>query len=179
MCIWLTGLSGSGKSTTATALAQRLETLGHRVSVLDGDAVRARFSPALGFSRQDREANILRVAHMAREALDNGQIAICALISPYREMREHARDIIGAESFVEVFVDTPLAVCESRDVKGLYRRARNGSLTGVTGIDDPYEAPLSPAVRLTTAATTPEKNVETLLRVLERRGAIPEASARR
>ena len=178
-CIWLTGLSGSGKSTTATALAQRLDALGHRVRILDGDAVRARFSPTLGYSRQDREANILRVAHMAREALDNGEIAICALISPYREMREHARDIIGAGSFIEVFVDAPLAVCESRDLKGLYRRARNGTLTGMTGIDDPYEAPLSPDVRLTTAATTPEESVETLLRILEQRGAIPAASARR
>ena len=101
-CIWLTGLSGSGKSTTATALAQRLDALGHRVRILDGDAVRARFSPTLGYSRQDREANILRVAHMAREALDNGEIAICALISPYREMREHARDIIGALGTLEV-----------------------------------------------------------------------------
>src|SRR5690349_11725826 len=121
-CVWLTGLSGSGKSTTATVLAARLDALGQRVCVLDGDAVRARLSPQLGFSRQDREANVLRVAHLASDAIGNGDIVICALISPYRDTRERARAIVGPDAFIEVFVDTPLAVCEARDVKGLYRR---------------------------------------------------------
>jgi sulfate adenylyltransferase len=178
-CVWLTGLSGSGKSTTATALAQRLDALGYRVRVLDGDAVRATRSPQLGFSRHDREANVLSVAHLAREAMDNDEVVICALISPYRDMRERARAIIGPAAFIEVFVDTPLEVCEARDVKGLYRRARNGTITGVTGIDDPYEPPVSPDVRLTTAGTTPEHNVDALLRFLEQRGALVVEPSRR
>jgi sulfate adenylyltransferase len=172
VCVWLTGLSGSGKSTTATALAQRLEALGERVRILDGDVVRAARSTQLGFSRQDREANALYVAKLACDAMAEGEIVICALISPYRDTRERARTIIGSDAFIEVFVDTPLGVCESRDVKGLYRRARSGAITHVTGIDDPYEPPLSPEVRLTTSDRTLEQNVATLLRVLEERGAI-------
>ena len=178
-CLWLTGLSGSGKSTTATALAQQLNALGYRVRVLDGDVVRATRSPQLGFSRQDREANVLNVAQLACQAMDNGEIAICALISPYRDVRGRARAVIGPDAFIEVFMDTPLDICEARDVKGLYRRARNGTIHGVTGIDDPYEPPISPDVRLTTADNTPGENVETLLRMLEQRGAIAEPSARR
>ena len=170
--MWLTGLSGSGKSTTATALAARLQALGCRVRVLDGDAVRATRSQQLGFSRADREANALSVAQLAREAMALGDIAICALISPYRDTRDHVRDIIGRDSFIEVYMDTPLALCEARDVKGLYRRAREGQLHGVTGIDDPYEPPASPDVRLTTASTTPEENVEILIRLLEQRGIV-------
>jgi sulfate adenylyltransferase len=176
-CIWLTGLSGAGKSTTATALAERLTTLGYRVALLDGDAVRARFSPRLGFTRHDREINVLRVARMAREAVDNGEIAICALISPYRDSRMHARDIVGAAAFIEVFIDAPLAVCEARDVKGLYRRARVGEITGVTGIDDPYEPPTAPDVKLLTAESTLEANLAVLLTVLANRGVIRRALA--
>jgi adenylyl-sulfate kinase len=177
-CVWLTGLSGAGKSTTSTALAQRLERLGQRAVILDGDAVRARFSPQLGFSRHEREINVLRVAQLACEAMDNGEIAICALISPYRDGRERARTMIGPDAFLEVYLDTPLAVCEARDVKGLYRRARAGEITGVTGIDDPYEAPEAPDVRLTPALNTLEENIEILLRALERRGAIRRDLAR-
>jgi adenylyl-sulfate kinase len=176
-CVWLTGLSGSGKSTTAAALAERLTALGHRVAILDGDAVRARLSPQLGFSRRDREANVLRVAQLARDAMDNGEIAICALISPYRDSRERARAVIDPAVFVEVFLDTPLAVCEARDVKGLYRRARAGVITGVTGIDDPYEPPVAPDVRLITDGSTLEDNIRVLLRVLEQRGAIDADAA--
>ncbi|HTM03524.1 MAG TPA: adenylyl-sulfate kinase, partial [Vicinamibacterales bacterium] len=161
VCIWLTGLSGSGKSTTATVLAQRLAAIGCRVRVLDGDVVRAQRATRLGFSRADREANALSVAQAAGEAMALGEIAICALISPYRDTRDHVRAMMGPASFIEVFMDTPLALCEARDVKGLYRRARTGALRGVTGIDDPYEPPVSPDVRLTTATTTPEENVDT------------------
>jgi adenylyl-sulfate kinase len=171
-CLWLTGLSGSGKSTTATALAQRLVALGHRVRVLDGDALRERFSPRLGFSRADREVNVLRAASLACEAMADGEIAICALISPYRESRARARAMIGPTDFIEVFIDAPLTLCEARDVKGLYRRARSGTLTGVTGIDDPYEAPQSPDVRLSTADSSLNQNVTALLRLLEQRGKI-------
>ena len=178
-CVWLTGLSGSGKSTTAAALAQRLTALGQRVRVLDGDAVRARLSPQLGFSREDRDTNVMRVAQLACEAMDNDEMVICALISPYRDTRDRARAVIGPAAFVEVFIDTPLDICEARDIKGLYRRARNGTITGVTGIDDPYEAPLSPDVRLTTAGRTPQENVEALLCVLEQRGTIAERPSTR
>lgn len=178
MCVWLTGLSGSGKSTTATALAQRLEALGCRVRILDGDVVRASRPQQLGFSRSDREANALAVAQLACEALAAGEIAICALISPYRDTRDRVRTLIGANAFVEVFIDTPLALCEARDVKGLYRRAREGTITGVTGVDDPYEPPTAPDVRLTTATTTPEENVEILLRQLEQRGLVLPCSTR-
>jgi sulfate adenylyltransferase len=159
-------------------VADHLSALGRPVRVLDGDAVRARFSPRLGFSRQDREANIVRIAHMACEAMENGEIAICACISPYRASRDQARTLIGAGAFIEVFVDTPLAVCEARDVKGLYRRARSGALTGFTGIDDAYETPLSPDVRLTTVDRTPEENVATLLDVLEQRWGRAAAASR-
>ena len=176
-CVWLTGLSGSGKSTTAIALASRLHALGYRVRVLDGDAVRARLSPQLGFSRHDRDTNVLRVAELAREAMDDDEIVICALISPYRDTRDRARAVIGPSAFIEVFVDTPLGICEARDVKGLYRRARDGTITGVTGIDDPYEPPESPDIRLTTAERTADENVEELLRMLERRGAIHSEAA--
>ena len=178
-CLWLTGLSGSGKSTTASALARRLEALGQRVAILDGDAVRARFSPQLGFSRADREANMLRVAQLAVEAMDRDEIAICALISPYRDTRARARDVIGPDAFVEVFIDAPLAVCEARDVKGLYRQARAGSITGVTGIDAPYEPPIQPDVRLKTAESTLDENIATLLKVLDGRGALAPGSTDR
>jgi sulfate adenylyltransferase len=176
-CVWLTGLSGSGKSTTAMALASRLEALGYPVRVLDGDAVRALLSPQLGFSRHDRDTNVLRVAQLACAAMDSGEIVICALISPYREARDRARVLIGPGAFIEVFVDTPLDVCEARDVKGLYRRARDGTITGVSGIDDPYEPPVSPDVTLTTAKRTPDENVEELLRTLQRRGVIHSEAA--
>ena len=179
VCIWLTGLSGSGKSTTATVLAERLAANGCRVRVLDGDVVRAQRSTRLGFSRADREANALAVAQVAAAAIALGEIAICALISPYRETRDHVRAMIGPASFIEVFMDTPLALCEARDVKGLYRRAREGALTSVTGIDDPYEPPLAPDVRLTTATTTPQENVETLLHLLEGRGVLSRCVPRR
>lgn len=186
-CVWLTGLSGSGKSTTAFALAHGLTSIGHPVRVLDGDAVRAHLSSPLGFSREDREKLVSHVAHLAREAMDSGDIAICALISPYRASRDRARALIGPAAFIEVFVDTPLEVCEARDVKGLYQRARSGVITHVTGIDDPYEAPIAPDLTLTTIHRTPEENVADLIDLLEQRGllaapaakALPESSSRR
>jgi sulfate adenylyltransferase len=174
-CIWLTGLSGAGKSTTARALAELLRGCGREVTVLDGDELRARRSTSLGFSRSDRDANVLRAAALAREVLARGGIAICALISPYRSAREGARALVGRDAFVEVFVDTPLAVCEQRDPKGLYVRARAGSLPGFTGIDDPYEPPLAPEVTLDTTCADPMESARSLVRLLVERGLLRES----
>jgi adenylyl-sulfate kinase len=176
-CIWLTGLSGSGKSTTAIALAQRLEALGHQVRVFDGDTVRASLASPLGFSRKDRDEQVARVARLAREAINHGEIVICALISPYRAGRDRARATVGPAAFIEVFVDTPLEVCEARDLKGLYRRARSGAITHFTGVDDPYEEPVSPDLRLTTIRRTPEENIADLIDLLRQRGALASRAA--
>jgi adenylyl-sulfate kinase len=131
--------------------------------VLDGDEMRRTLSADLGFSKDDRDANVLRVAALARRLVGEGRIVICSLISPYRLAREQARLLIGSGRFVEVFVDTPLSVCEMRDPKGLYARARRGSLGCLTGIDDPYEPPLHPDMVLTTTDCTVEQNVERIL----------------
>lgn len=139
-CVWFTGLSGSGKSTTANALKTELERHGRRVTLLDGDEFRELFD--LGFSKEDRDKNILRIAYVAREIVRHDGIAIVAAISPYREMRDYVRRTIG--SFIEVYIDTPLDVCEARDAKGLYAKVRRGEILGFTGIDDPYEEPLQP-----------------------------------
>jgi adenylyl-sulfate kinase len=143
-CIWLTGLSGSGKSTIAAAVARRLATMGRAATVIDGDELRQGISADLGFSRADRDTNVLRAAAIARDAVERGEIVLCALISPYAMARAQARHIIGADRFVEVFLDTPLSVCEARDPKGLYALARRGLVREFTGIGAPYEPPLSP-----------------------------------
>ena len=147
-CVWFTGLPCAGKSTLAEQLAQDLQARGMDVVIFDGDAVRTNLSADLGFSRAHRHANALRVATLAREVVERGATAICALVSPYQESRAGAREIVGAESFVEVFVDTPIELCETRDVKGMYRLARAGRLEHFTGVSDPYEAPVSPDVRV-------------------------------
>lgn len=151
--IWLTGLSGAGKSTIADALQQRLREEGHLVYVLDGDTLRRGLNADLGFSAADRRENIRRVGEVAALFADAGFLTITALISPFRADRERARDAIGAERFLEVFVDVPLEVCEQRDPKGLYRRARAGELPEFTGISSPYEPPLAPALTLGPAMT--------------------------
>jgi adenylyl-sulfate kinase len=159
VCIWFTGLSGAGKSTVAAALVKQLAAQGRSTTLLDGDVVRAHLSKGLGFSRDDRDANVLRIGYVATEIVRHGGIAVCAAISPYRETRERVRGMIEAVrpgAFVEVFVDTSLAECERRDVKGLYAKARRGELTGFTGIDDPYEPPAQPEVRLDTQRNDPE-----------------------
>ena len=149
--LWLTGLSGAGKSTLATALHEQLRDAGQLVAVLDGDAVRSGLCRGLGFSPQDRRENIRRVAEVARLMREAGLVVICALISPLREDRAMARDIVGAAHFREVHVATPLAVCEERDPKGLYRNARAQALPQFTGISAPYEEPLAPALRIDTS----------------------------
>ena len=165
-CVWLTGLSGSGKTTIAEALDVRLRTLGRDVTVFDGDVVRSQMSSDLGFSRQDRDANVSRVAARAADVVETSGVAICALMSPYAAARQKARDVIGRERFVLVYVATPLHVCESRDVKGLYAKARRGELRHVVGIDDVYEAPEDADLRLDTSASTVQAEVEDILAVL-------------
>ena len=143
--VWLTGLPSAGKTTLANGLAGRLRADGARVEVLDGDVVRTRLTRGLGFSRADRSENVRRVGFVADLLSRNGVVAVCALVSPYREDRDAVR-AMHAGRFVEVHVSTPLSVCAARDVKGLYARQREGTLQGLTGVDDPYEAPLHPEV---------------------------------
>jgi adenylyl-sulfate kinase len=161
LTIWFTGLSGAGKSTVANILADRLKGMGRRVELLDGDEIRKNLSSGLGFSKEDRDANIRRIAFVAKLLSRNGVIAISAAISPYREIRDEAREDIA--NFVEIFVDCPLEVCEERDVKGLYARARSGEIQHFTGISDPYEAPSSAEVVLHTNLETPEQSTEKII----------------
>ena len=160
--VWLTGLSGSGKSTLAIGLERRLFAEGLSVVVLDGDNIRTGLNANLGFGAEDRHENIRRIAEVAKLFLEAGQVVITAFISPTLAMRDLARGIVGEADFLEVFVDAPLEACEARDVKGLYRKARAGEIRGFTGIDDPYEAPLSPALRLDTTLQNPEGSVQAL-----------------
>lgn len=164
--LWLTGLSGAGKSTLAAALHEQLRHAGQPVAVLDGDAVRGGLCRGLGFSPEDRRENIRRVAEVAKLMREAGLVVICALISPLREDRAMARDIVGAEHFREVHVATPLAVCEERDPKGLYRHARAQALPQFTGISAPYEEPLAPALRLDTSRVDVVDAVVALERLL-------------
>jgi adenylylsulfate kinase len=169
--LWFTGLSGAGKSTLATMVEERLLEAGRRVELLDGDEVRKNLSHGLGFSKADRDANILRIAYVARLLSRNGVVAITAAISPYREIRDQARAEIPR--FVEVFVDCPLEVCEQRDVKGLYKKARSGEITQFTGISDPYEAPENPEIHLHTDQENPEQGVAIILEKLRDLGLLP------
>lgn len=161
--IWLTGLSGSGKSTLAFALEKALMERGRACHVLDGDNVRHGLNRDLSFSHRDRSENIRRIAEVARLMNDAGLIIISAFISPYREDRETARGIVGASNFVEVHLATSLAVCEQRDPKGLYAKARAGKIADFTGISAPYEAPLQPAIRLDTSTTQVEDCIARIL----------------
>jgi len=148
--LWLTGLSASGKTTLAHALAESLAAEGLACRVLDGDTVRQQLCHDLGFSREDRSENVRRVAQWCRQINEDGIWAIAALISPYRDDRERARWIVGESHFCEIYLATPLSVCEARDPKGLYRKARAGSIANLTGVDDPYEPPLKPDLQFDT-----------------------------
>jgi sulfate adenylyltransferase len=172
VCIWFTGLSGSGKSTTAEVLTVLLLEHGRQVTVLDGDVVRTHLSKGLGFSKEDRDINIRRIGFVAAEIVRHGGTVICAAVSPYRATRNNVRNMVGEDHFIEVFVDTPLEVCEQRDTKGLYAKARRGEIKGFTGIDDPYEPPLNPEITLDTVAHTPEGNAHTILDCLVQRGLV-------
>jgi sulfate adenylyltransferase len=140
-CIWFTGLSGAGKSTTAELLTELLLEHGRQSTLLDGDVVRTHLSKGLGFSKEDRDTNIRRIGFVASEIVRHGGVAICAAVSPYRGTRNDVRNMVGADCFIEVFVDTPLELCEQRDTKGIYAQARRGEIKNFTGIDDPYERP--------------------------------------
>ncbi len=169
-CLWFTGLSGAGKSTIAEIVTVLLLERGRQATVLDGDVVRTHLSKGLGFSRADRDANILRIGFVASEVVRHRGVAICAAISPYRATRDAVRDLVGAEQFFEIFVDAPLAVCEARDPKGLYAKARRGELVGFTGIDDPYEPPLQPELHLKTATCDAATCARQIVQALEQRG---------
>ena len=172
VCIWFTGLSDAGKSTTAEVLTVLLLEHGRQVTVLDGDVVRTHLSQGLGFSKEDRDTNIRRIGFVAGEIVRHGGLAICAAVSPYRATRNDVRNMIGTDRFIEVFVDTPLEVCEQRDSKGMYARARRGDIKGFTGIDDPYESPKHPEITLDTVARTLEENARLILQHLIERGFV-------
>jgi len=175
-CVWFTGLSGAGKTATAAALARRLERLGRIVTTLDGDEVRTLLSSDLGFSRADRDVNIARIAFVAREIVRHGGSVIVAAISPYEAARRRARESIGARAFVEVFVDTPLEMCEQRDVKGLYARARAGDVPGFTRVSDSYERPTSPDLVVRGIGSSPDQSADEMLATLAARGLLGPAS---
>ncbi len=169
-CVWFTGLSGAGKSTIAAILNVLLLERGRTPTILDGDVVRTHLSKGLGFSREDRDTNILRIGFVASAVVKAGGAVICAAVSPYRAARNECRTMIGSDQFIEVFVDTPLEVCEQRDVKGLYAKARRGEIRGFTGIDDPYEPPVNPELTLSTIDVSPEENARKIIRYLEEKG---------
>lgn len=160
--IWMVGLSGSGKSTIARALENKLHAQGHLTALLDGDNLRTGINNNLGFSEEDRTENIRRAAEVSKLLADNGVVTICSLISPTAEIRSMAKAIIG-EKYYEVFINCPLEVCEKRDVKGLYAKARRGEIKSFTGIDSPFEEPQHPNIALNTADNSAEENLEILL----------------
>ncbi|MBA2703837.1 MAG: bifunctional sulfate adenylyltransferase/adenylylsulfate kinase [Blastocatellia bacterium] len=165
-CLWFTGLSGAGKTTTANILTAKLLEHGRQVTLLDGDVVRTRLSPRLGFSKEDRDTNIRTLGYLAAEIVRHRGAIICAAVSPYRATRNECRSMVGENRFLEVFVDTPLAVCEARDTKGMYRLARAGKIKNFTGIDDPYEPPLAPEIVIDGAARSAEDNADRIITYL-------------
>lgn len=172
VCVWFTGLSGAGKSTTADVLVVLLNEAGRQITLLDGDVVRNHLSKGLQFSKEDRDTNIRRIGYVAAEVVRHGGVVIAAAISPYSATRNDVRNMVGADRFIEVFVDTPLELCEQRDVKGLYSKARRGETKGFTGIDDPYEPPAQPELTLDTARRTPAQNARAIVELLIERGFV-------
>lgn len=175
--VWFTGLPSSGKSTLASLLHRELEEIGLPTEILDGDEVRQRLTKGLGFSREDREENIRRIAYVSKLLTRVGAVAITAAISPYREMRERARTEIG--SFIEVYVNCPLQVCMNRDVKGLYAKAVRGEVLNFTGISDPYESPVNPEIVIHTDRETPEESLKKILKGLVEMNYLPEQTVER
>lgn len=175
--VWFTGLSGAGKSTLAEQLAPLLRERGLRVEVLDGDEVRTHLSKGLGFSKEDRDTNIRRIGFVAKLLARNGVAVITAAISPYAEVRDEMRGQI--ENFIEVHVDCSIDELSRRDVKGLYKKALAGEIDHFTGVSDPYEAPLSPEVRLNSETQTEQESFAILLSYLEQRGLVPAGEAAR
>ena len=175
-CLWFTGLSGAGKTTTADALVPVLEERGRTVTVLDGDVVRTHLSRGLGFSREDRDENVRRVGFVAAEIVRHGGLVVCSLVSPYRAARGEVRAMVdaagGLGSFIEVFVDTPLDEVMRRDVKGLYAASQRGEVEKMTGLADPYEPPETPELRLITVGRAVDDNVAAVVSFLEERGVL-------
>jgi adenylylsulfate kinase len=168
--VWFTGLSGAGKTTISRAVAEKLRSLDCKLEILDGDIVRENLTKGLGFSKEDREENIRRIGFVAHLLTRNGVIVLVSAISPYRSMREEAKQRIG--DFVEVFVNAPLNVCEERDVKGLYKKARAGEIKQFTGISDPYEPPSEPTIECRTDLESEEESVAKVLNSLKELGYI-------
>jgi adenylyl-sulfate kinase len=173
--VWFTGLSGAGKSTLAAMLSAELRARGVHVEVLDGDEVRTHLSKGLTFSREDRDTNVRRIGYVARLLAKHGVLVFVSAISPYAATRTEVRGAAEAAgiTFVEVYVNAPLATVAARDVKGLYARAQAGEIPAFTGVSDPYEAPTSPEVHVSTADETPEESVEAVLSALAERGLLP------
>lgn len=170
--LWFTGLSGSGKSTVANATEKLLHDMGLQTYILDGDNVRIGLNKDLGFSQEDRTENIRRITEVAKLFADSGSIVLTAFISPYREDRDKAREIISNEDFIEIFVSADLSVCEARDPKGLYKKARAGEIKGFTGIDAPYEAPLHPQLIVETDKHNIEMSAKIVVDYLVQEGII-------
>ena len=174
-CVWFTGLSGAGKSTTAEILVVKLLEHGRQATLLDGDVVRTHLSKGLGFGKEDRDTNVRRIGFVAAEIARHGGGVICAAVSPYRSTRNECRAMVGDARFFEVYVDTPLDVCEARDTKGMYALAREGKVRNFTGIDDPYEPPLSPELVIDTVNHSAEENAELILSRLIEAGFVRHA----
>jgi adenylylsulfate kinase len=176
--VWFTGLSGAGKTTITRAVEQKMRSQGYQVEILDGDIIRENLTKGLGFSKEDRDENIRRIGFVAHLLTRNNVIVLVSAISPYRDIREEVRQKIG--NFVEVYVNAPLAVCEDRDVKGLYRKARSGEIKNFTGVSDPYEPPLQAEVECHTDQETLEESVGKVFRALEELNYLtPELSGRK
>lgn len=173
LILWFTGLPSSGKSTIANELEKKLITLGTRTYILDGDNVRMGLCKDLGFSEEDRGENIRRIGEVSKLFVDAGCIVLSAFVSPYIKDRDAVRELAEEGEFVEVFVDAPLEVCEERDVKGLYKKAREGIIKGFTGIDDPYEAPLNPEITIDTSKLSLDEGVNVIFDYPEKRGVLP------
>lgn len=175
--IWFTGLPCSGKSTVAEIVARELRECGRSVELLDGDVVRTNLSKGLGFSREDRDENIRRIGFVCHLLTRNGVVAIAAAISPFRSVRDEVRLKIG--SFLEIYVKCPLAVCQERDVKGMYKKALSGEIPQFTGVSDPYEEPLAPELMLSTDQESAEESARKVLRLLRGAGYLPRIDSRR
>ena len=174
--LWFTGLSGAGKSTISELVSTELISRGSRLEILDGDIVRANLSKGLGFSKEDRDTNIRRIAFVADLLSRNGTPVITAAISPYREIRDEAREMMG-DRFIEVYIEASVDACAERDVKGLYAKAFSGEIKEFTGVSDPYEPPENPEVRLKTEEQEPAESAAQLITYLEERELIPAAVA--
>jgi len=173
--LWFTGLSGSGKSTVANIVERELHNQGVHTYMLDGDNVRHGLNRDLGFTDADRVENIRRVGEVAKLFVDAGTVVLCSFISPFRAERQMVRELVGAEEFIEIFVDTPIEECKRRDPKGLYARALEGKIKNFTGIDSPYEPPASPEIVVDTSSASAEESAQRVVQSLRERGIIVEA----